>query len=148
MSKHDCMAIMVVAANIVLKSLPSSIVFYIHTFDVPDPLELDASDFARLSYFPYFDYPPPYDSSIAITYARAFNGGTPGTWSITNSPAAVPGPIVGTGLPGLMLALGGFLAWWRRRRKALSHRITPACAGAHGALVAGCRAVSGATKRE
>ena len=52
---------------------------------------------------------------LSLFYWDENNGDNTGSIDATISASAVPGPIVGAGLPGLIMALGGLIAWRRRR---------------------------------
>ena len=60
-----------------------------------------------------------------VDYFRIVSGGTGQNISgqidvVDVSIAAVPGPMVGAGLPGLLMALGGIIVWRRRRNQPVS----------------------------
>lgn len=61
------------------------------------------------------DFSTTFVSGYFNTGDAALTGKTPYTPQV----ASVPGPVVGAGLPGLMMALGGLLAWRRRRDQTL-----------------------------
>jgi len=71
-------------------------------FEVVPAPDSDSASFNGNTAFFHNDYSIPGDFARIIT---------------ADSPAPVPGPIAGAGLPGLILASGGLLGWWRRRRK-------------------------------
>ena len=65
---------------------------------------------------------PTFTDAGASDFFKIVNGGTGNSAgqisAVAVTSVGVPGPALGAGLPGLIFATGGLLAWWRRKRRA------------------------------
>ena len=61
-----------------------------------------------------------FPTSTVAESTVPFDFSNTGITASFRSDVEVPGPVAGAGLPGLVSVCSGFLAWWRRRRKAIA----------------------------
>jgi hypothetical protein len=65
---------------------------------------------------------PTFTDAGTLDFFKIVNGGTGNSAgqisAVAVTSVGVPGPALGAGLPGLIFAGGGLLAWWRRKRRA------------------------------
>jgi hypothetical protein len=95
-----------------------------HTFQLHITLS-DSSPIQPVSWVPFHDGFDPAAASFGIEFSLGDPGDPSMAFSLMEDGsllsfelAAVPAPVAGAGLPGVVAACGGLLAWLRRRRKA------------------------------
>jgi hypothetical protein len=105
-----------VAANFVGKDLftgPSGLALLISTFSATEDLAKNTLTFNGTGTLTLNGFDPTV-GAFTVTTQIGTGAISSTTFSAT---AAVPGPVVGAGLPGLIAACGGLLAFARRRRR-------------------------------
>lgn len=83
----------------------------------PETRGPDATDYYAAIYTNIALSTGSHQFQLFVTDSCCFGGGTTASWSAASEAAAVPGPIVGAGLPGLVMAFGGLIAWRRCRNQ-------------------------------
>ena len=104
--------------NVSLTLLNGTVTNWSFSSNFPALSSCGVGPFCAGGYLQTLTYPVNHDYiRFLIPYPGANYGaesGGRGTWTI-DSVTPVPGPVVGAGIPGILMAIAGFIGWRRRR---------------------------------